>query len=161
MKLKNMLIVVKDIERSKAFYKGLFGLEVLADFDGNVVLTEGLVLQEAKIWESLINNRITFCTNNAELYFEENDMDWFMERLCSWPKTIEYVTPFMQHEWGQRIVRFYDPDGHMIEVGESMDFVARRYLLQGMSVEETAIKTQMAYKKVEEIAALLRAPEEN
>ena len=55
MKLKNMLIVVKDIERSKAFYKGLFGLEVLADYDGNVVLTEGLVLQAENIWASMLN----------------------------------------------------------------------------------------------------------
>ena len=160
MKLKNMLIVVKDIERSKAFYKGLFGLEVLADYDGNAVLTEGLVLQESAIWESFIQRPIGFGVNNAELYFEENDMDWFVKRLKDWPEPIEYVTPFSQHEWGQRVVRFYDPDNHLIEVGESMDFVARRFLLQGLSVEETALKTQMAYKKVEEIAELLKQPEE-
>ena len=160
MKLKNMLIVVKDIERSKAFYKGLFGLEVLADYDGNAVLTEGLVLQESAIWESFIQKPIEFGANNAELYFEENDMDWFVKRLKDWQEPIEYVTPFSQHGWGQRVVRFYDPDGHLIEVGESMDFVARRFLLQGLSVEETALKTQMAYRKVEEIAELLKQPEE-
>ncbi|MBE5972050.1 MAG: glyoxalase [Lachnoclostridium sp.] len=160
MKLKNMLIVVHDMERSKAFYKGLFGLEVLADYDGNVVLTEGLVLQDAMIWESLLNKTLAFGTNNAELYFEENDMDWFMEKLNGWQEPIVYATPFSQHEWGQRVVRFYDPDGHLIEVGESMDFVARRFLLQGMSVEETAAKTQMAYKKVEEIASFLNEPED-
>ena len=81
MKLKNMLIVVKDIERSKAFYKGLFGLEVLADYDGNVVLTEGLVLQAENIWASMLNKPISQYTNNAELYFEENDMDWFVKKL--------------------------------------------------------------------------------
>lgn len=160
MKLKNMLIVVKDIERSKAFYKGLFGLEVLADYDGNVVLTEGLVLQESAIWESFIQKPIEFGANNAELYFEENDMDWFADRLKQWSESIEYVTPLSQHGWGQRVVRFYDPDHHLIEVGESMDFVARRFLLQGLSVEETALKTQMAYRKVEEIAELLKQPEE-
>ena len=160
MKLKNMLIVGQDIERSKAFYKGLFGLEVLADYDGNVVLTEGLVLQESAIWESFIQKPIEFGANNAELYFEENDMDWFVKRLKDWQEPIEYVTPFSQHGWGQRVVRFYDPDGHLIEVGESMDFVARRFLLQGLSVEETALKTQMAYRKVEEIAELLKQPEE-
>ena len=160
MKLKNMLIVVKDIERSKAFYKGLFGLEVLADYNGNVVLTEGLVLQDESIWASLLNKPISQYTNNAELYFEENDMDWFIKKLNQCEKPIRYVTEFMQHEWGQRVVRLYDPDGHLIEVGESMDFVARRFLQQGYSIEETAAKTQMAYKKVEEIAALLYEPEE-
>lgn len=160
MKLKNMLIVVKDIERSKAFYKGLFNLEVLADFDGNVVLTEGLVLQEETVWKDFLKREIHFQSNNAELYFEENDMDWFIKKLNQWSKPITYVTEFSQHEWGQRVVRFYDPDGHLIEVGESMDFVARRILLQGMSVEETAAKTQMAYKKVEEIAAYLNESED-
>ena len=54
MKLKNVLIVVEDIEKSKAFYKELFGLDVVVDFDGNVILTEGLVLQDKKIWEKFI-----------------------------------------------------------------------------------------------------------
>ena len=36
MKLKNILIVVKDIEKSKKFYHDLFGLEVILDNDGNV-----------------------------------------------------------------------------------------------------------------------------
>ena len=48
MKLKNVLIVVKDIERSKKFYQDLFGLEMVLDNDGNMILTEGLVLQEEK-----------------------------------------------------------------------------------------------------------------
>ena len=46
MRLKNVLIVVKNIERSKKFYHDLFGLEVVLDNEGNMILTEGLVLQE-------------------------------------------------------------------------------------------------------------------
>ena len=42
MKLKNFLIVVKDIERSRQFYHDLFGLEMILDNDGNMILTEGL-----------------------------------------------------------------------------------------------------------------------
>ena len=51
MKLKNILIVVKDIEKSKRFYHDLFGLDMVFDNDGNMILTEGLVLQEEKIWK--------------------------------------------------------------------------------------------------------------
>ena len=51
MKLKNVLIVVKDIERSKKFYRDLFGLEMVLDNDGNMILTEGLVLQEENLLE--------------------------------------------------------------------------------------------------------------
>ena len=54
MKLKNILIVVKDIERSKKFYRDLFGLEMILDNDGNMILTEGLVLQEEKYWKAFL-----------------------------------------------------------------------------------------------------------
>lgn len=54
MKLKNILIVVKDIEKSKQFYHDLFGLDMILDNDGNMILTEGLVLQDEKIWKNYI-----------------------------------------------------------------------------------------------------------
>lgn len=152
MKLKNTLIVVKDIDRSKKFYRELFGLEVIADFDGNVVLTEGLVLQDEAVWKSFIQKEISHGGHNAELYFEENYMDEFLAKLEKWPDGIKYVNPPIEHSWGQRVVRIYDPDGHMIEVGEAMEYVARRFLAAGMSVEETASRTQMAVSYVEELA---------
>lgn len=155
MRLKNTLIVVNDIERSKAFYRDLFGLQVIADYNGNVVLTEGLVLQDAAIWEKFIAREVMFGGNHAELYFEENDMDWFLEKLEAWPEEITYVNQLMEHVWGQRVVRLYDPDMHMIEVGESMEFVAKRFLKSGMSVEETATRTQMAVGRVAELASAL------
>lgn len=152
MKLKNILFVVSDIERSKAFYRDLFGLEVIADYDGNVVLTEGLVLQDASIWEKFLDRHVSFNGNDAELYFEENDMDRFLKELELWEGKVEYANSLIEHEWGQRFVRLYDPDHHMIEVGESMDYVAKRFLASGMSIEETAWKTQMALGRIEELA---------
>ncbi len=60
MRLKNILIVTEDIERSKKFYKDLFGLEVVLDNDGNVILTEGLVLQDKKNLEIFSEQRYYF-----------------------------------------------------------------------------------------------------
>lgn len=154
MKLKNTLLVVKDMECSKKFYRDLFGLRVIADFDGNVVLTEGLVLQDEAVWKSFIQKDVIQRGHNTELYFEENHMDAFLEKLKVWPEAIEFVNPLMEHSWGQRVVRLYDPDGHMIEIGESMDYVVRRFLASGMSIEETANKTQMALAEVELIAGV-------
>ena len=37
-----------------------------------------------------------------------------LERL--YPE-VQYVNRPMTHSWGQRVVRFYDPDGNLIEVG--------------------------------------------
>lgn len=80
MRLKNVLLVVSDIERSKQFYQELFGLRVLRDFGENVILTEGLVLQEQKSWERLIEADIAI-GNTSELFFEEHNFDAFLDHL--------------------------------------------------------------------------------
>ncbi len=120
MKLKNVLIVTENMERSKKFYKDLFGLEVILDNDGNVILTEGLVLQDKNIWESFIGKEVVYQNNACELYFEEKDLEKFVEKLNQYEMPIVYVNPLMQHSWGQSVVRFYDPDGNLIEVGTPM-----------------------------------------
>lgn len=78
MKLKTVLIVTKDIEREKQFYHDLFGLDVFLDNDGNMILTEGLVLQDEKIWRGFLGRNIIPENNSCELYFEERDI----RRLC-------------------------------------------------------------------------------
>ena len=151
MKLKNILFVVEDIEKSKRFYKDLFGLEAVADFGENVVLTEGLVLQEKKLWRKLIEENVSLGGNDAELYFVENNIDGFMEKLEQSNYPIEYLNKCIEHDWGQRVIRIYDLDKHVIEIGESMEYVARRFLKAGMTVEQVAKKTQLPLSQVEAI----------
>lgn len=117
MKLKNILIVVKDIERAKQFYHDLFGLDVILDNDGNVMLTEGLVLQDEKIWKNFLEREIIPNSNSCELYFEESDIEAFAAKLEKRYPFIQYVNRLMTHSWGQKVLRFYDPDGNLIEVG--------------------------------------------
>lgn len=117
MKLKNVLIVVKDIEKSKQFYHDLFGLDMVLDNGGNMILTEGLVLQDEKSWKGFLGKEIIPESNACELYFEERDIEGFVEKLESLYPSVKYVNRLMAHSWGQRAVRFYDPDGNLIEVG--------------------------------------------
>ncbi len=116
MKLKNVLIAVEDIEKSKQFYKALFGLNVIMESDGNVIMTEGLVLQEKSVWEKVIERSVLPQNNATLLYFEEKDMDGFLRHLEAYEGQIQYVNPPIELLWGQRMVRFYDLDGNMIEV---------------------------------------------
>lgn len=116
MKLRNVLIVVKDIEKSKKFYHDLFGLDTILDNDGNVILTEGLVLQDEKIWKSFLEKEVIPENNACELYFEESDIEAFVEKLKKLYPNIKYVNQLMTYSWGQKVVRFYDLDGNLIEV---------------------------------------------
>jgi len=117
MKLRNILIVVEDIEKSKQFYHDLFGLDVILDNDGNMILTEGLVLQDKKIWEGFLGKEIIPQNNSSELYFEEKNIESFVEKLERLYPSVQYVNRLMTHSWGQKVVRFYDLDGNLIEVG--------------------------------------------
>ena len=106
MRLKNVLIVVKDIEKSRKFYHDLFGIDLVLDNDGNMILTEGLVLQDEKIWKSFLGRDILPQNNACELYFEEQDIEVFVEKLERLYPSIEYVNRLMTHSWGQRVIRF-------------------------------------------------------
>ena len=117
MKLKNVLIVVKDIEKSRQFYHDLFGLDLILDNDGNMILTEGLVLQDEKIWKELLGKEILPESNSCELYFEEQNIEAFAEKLERLYPSIRYVNKLVVHSWGQTVVRFYDLDGNLIVVG--------------------------------------------
>ena len=139
MKFKSTLIAVKDMGISKRFYHDVLGLNVVADFGANVTLDGGIVLQTLDTWKSFIRMDSVSLPNNAgELYFEENDMDAFCSHLKNFD--ICYVHELFEHRWGQRVIRFYDPDKHMIEVGEKLDAVVLRFIEQGLSAEETAVR---------------------
>lgn len=120
MRLKNVLIVVKDIEKSKQFYHDLFGLDTLLNSDGNMILTEGLVLQEETVWRQFLGRDIIPRSNSCELYFEEQDIDTFIEKLEKMYPSVQYVNRLLTYESGKKVIRFYDLDGNLIEVGTPM-----------------------------------------
>ena len=134
------LIAVTDMEHSKNFYRQLLGMEVTADFGANVTLSDRLALQTLASWSSFLEKEtgeIRFGGDALELYFEETDLDAFLEKLAAYPG-ISYVHKPKEHRWGQRVVRFYDPDRHIIEVGEAMPVVARRFYDSGMTPAQIA-----------------------
>ena len=90
-------------------------------------------------------------TNNAEIVFEEQDFDGFLRRLKEYPD-IEYLGEVIEHSWGQRVIRFYDLDGHIIEVGEDMKMMIKRFLASGMTMEEISVKMDAS---VEDLTKLL------
>lgn len=116
MRLKNILIVVEDIEKSKQFYHDLFGLDTILEQEGNLMLTEGLVLQEKKIWKEALGKEVIPNNNACALYFEETDLDRLLQKLEHSYPFVQYVNQLEKFSWGQKMVRFYDPDGNLIEV---------------------------------------------
>ncbi len=116
MKLKNVMIVVDDLDSAKQFYSDLFGLAVLRDFESNLILMEGLVLQGKKVWCEAIDAPVIGENNAAELYFEDANIEAFAEKLARLYPQTKYLTELTTLDGGQKMLRFYDLDGNLIEV---------------------------------------------
>lgn len=140
MQYQGTLLAVRDMTAAKQFYQTVFGLHVQADFGANVMLEGGIYLQTMDTWPNMLGkapHEVVLRSHWGELYFEEEEIEAFVQRLRTLPE-IQYVHPLREHSWGQRVVRVYDPDGHIVEVGESLRAVARRFAGMEMSAEQIA-----------------------
>ncbi len=146
MKFTSTVISVSDVNASRKFYQDLFGLELYQDYGINISFTCGLSLQQEFDWLiGVPKETVLKRSHNMELAFETRDFDGFLERLGQYPG-IECLGEVMEHSWGQRVVRFYDPDGHIIEVGENMKMVVECFLSTGMTMEEVSARMGVSTK---------------
>ncbi|PRR82509.1 glyoxalase [Clostridium vincentii] len=151
MKYTCTVISVADINLSRKFYEDLFEVELYQNYGINISFTCGLSLQQEFDW--LINlpkEEILEKSNNIELCFEEENFDNFIEKLKEYPN-IKYLGDVIEHSWGQRVVRFYDLDGHLIEVGEYMKMVINRFFAIGLTIDEISIKMSASVEDLEKL----------
>jgi catechol 2,3-dioxygenase-like lactoylglutathione lyase family enzyme len=146
---------VQDIGVSRRFYEDLLGQEVAMDHGLNVGFVGGFALWQAEHAHQIIFDRSTPETEqlgheNCEIYFETQYLDTAWERLSG--AGVQVVHPVREQPWGQRVFRVYDPDGHIVELGEPMPFVVQRFLGQGMTAEAVAQRTSMPVEIVQQMA---------
>lgn len=153
MKHTCTVLSVADIHAARKFYEDLFGLELYQNYGINISFTCGLSLQQDFDWLVNMPKKNVHKPNNMEICFEEEDFDGFLAQLKKHPG-IEYLGGVIEHSWGQRVVRFYDLDGHIIEVGEDMKTVIRRFLASGMTMDEVSVKMDAS---VEDLTKLLHS----
>ena len=141
-KFHSIVLFVKDMERSKKFYTEIMGQEIDYDFGNNVALKSGITLWKMRT-DHVINrsgkHSKTDATKAYEVYFETNNLDIIQEIIAK--NHLEILHDLMEEPWGQRTIRFYDPDKNLIEVGETLEKFVGRMAGMGMSLEEISAKT--------------------
>jgi catechol 2,3-dioxygenase-like lactoylglutathione lyase family enzyme len=136
------LLVVSDMLRSRKFYEGLLGQKVKADFGENVTYEGDFAIHLESHYSGLIDGKaITKGGNNFEIYFEEDDLESVLKKLSA--EDVEFVHPLREQPWRQKVLRFYDPDGHIIEIGETFAHLCYRLKEEGKSMEEIMKITYM------------------
>ena len=158
MNLKNCstAIFVKDIEISKDFYCNILGLPVELDFGKNVIFKTGFA-----VWEIQKNHIIpselgmenisTPSFHRFELYFETEDLPEIFESLKQ--KGVNFLHEIHEEPWGQHTIRFFDPDNHLVEIGESMKQFVCRFYNQGLTVEQVSKRTSVPVEQVKRLVS--------
>lgn len=91
---------------------------------------------------------ISYGSNSVELNFESEVLDDIYLELKQ--LKVEFIHEIQEAPWGQRGITFYDPDKHMVSIGEAMEGVVNRLYKQGLTVDEVVIKTAMPKGFVEQ-----------
>jgi predicted enzyme related to lactoylglutathione lyase len=140
MRYGGTLIAVSDMEKAKYFYEVVMEQKVAMDLGVHVAFVGGVSLQSN--YEELVGEKLEAHAqpNNFQLYFEVENLDHWETKLKA-TEGIVFIHKSKEYPWGQRVMRFYDYDKYIVEVSESMESVAKRFLAQGLSIEETAERT--------------------
>ena len=149
------VIMVKDIEVSRRFYEEVLERKVLADFGPVVGFEGGLSVWQVDhaysiLFNTAFNDKETLGRKNMELCFEVDDIQPVWSDISS--RDIPLVHPLQEQPWGQLVLRIYDPDGHIVEVGETIPVFVTRFLSQGMTVQQVAERTSVPEEAVRQIA---------
>ena len=150
----SVVLMCKDLQVSRDFYQNVFGLKIELEIDGLVTFTEGISLWQQSIASQLLYNGEDLSSPpkkpGQELYFETDDIDKFAAEILS--KSVCLLHPVQLTPWQQHTIRFFDPDEHLIEVGESMEEVIRRINREGHTADQIA---EMTFMPVDIVRAVL------
>jgi predicted enzyme related to lactoylglutathione lyase len=127
----NTIVFVKDIKVSKAFYELVIGLKIEQDYETIVFFENHFVIHDRNnIIQTVFGKKLMLKTKqgrkNILIYFETDDIESAFQQIIS--NNVKIIHPIREQEWGQKVFRFYDPDNHIIEIGEAvhLDFLKKR-----------------------------------
>lgn len=156
MDLKNCstALFVKDIEVSKNFYLNILGLSINLDFGKNVIFNNGFAIWEIQDSQIIpvkleINKISDNSVNRFELYFETENLSEVYSILKN--KNVRFLHDIHEESWGQQTIRIFDPDNHLIEIGESMKQFVGRHFRQGLTFESISERTGIPFEEVKRL----------
>lgn len=147
MKFHSSVIFVNDIEKSKDFYIRLLNQKIEHDFGKNVILKSGITIWEIQP-EHIISKRLDTMnkSNRFELYFETELIEETFEKLKI--ENIEFLHKIHEEPWGQRTIRFFDHDKHLIEIGEPLEIFVNNMNRKGLTANQISEKSGIPIETV-------------
>jgi catechol 2,3-dioxygenase-like lactoylglutathione lyase family enzyme len=145
------LILVDDINASRKFYEEVLDQKVKDDFGENIFFEGGFAIHLREHYESLPGMESMYKgeanRNDGEFYFETEDIDDSLKKLKN--ANVKFIHEIIIQPWQQRVIRFFDPDKHIIEIGETMNSTVERLYKDGDEIDAIANKTSLARDFIE------------
>jgi catechol 2,3-dioxygenase-like lactoylglutathione lyase family enzyme len=151
IKYSGYLLVTANMVAAKKFYSETLEQKIKVDGEVYVVFEGEFSLFTQSAWFNALGSEERFPiharANNGELYFECEDIQAAQERVRQ--AGVEFIHETQEQPWGQRVIRFYDPDGTVVEIGETMQIVVLRFYKEGLSIQTISDKTSMPVEFIE------------
>lgn len=120
----NTIVFVRSMEASRKFYEGQLGLNVETDYTVMVIYENHFAIHDGARLMKTIYKKPFACfarkygRKNIDIYFETDDIDRMQQILID--GKARFIHRIEEQSWGQRVMRFYDPDRHVVEIGEPL-----------------------------------------
>jgi len=145
------VLFVQDIKGSKKFYCDILKQEITDDFGAVITLKNGLSLWQVpkghKLDKEFYNSKKG--NRSMEICFESEHFDEISNLIQS--KDIPQLHEVIEEPWGQRTIRFFDPDKNLVEIGETLPVFIKRLKNQGLLVDEIHQKTGVPVDKIKKL----------
>lgn len=119
IRFRNGILLVKDIQVSKHFYQEVLGLKVVQDYDTFIMFQDNFSIHTADLFYEYINKPYhgeKMGRDNVDCYFTTPELETVQSRLKE--QGVEFIHEIRLHAWGEKVIRIYDPDGHILEIGD-------------------------------------------
>ena len=156
VKFVSPLITVTDMKKSLNFYENILGQKVESNFGENISFGSFAIHLRSHFKILIDNKDIIAGGNNFELYFEYDNVEQIAEKLKI--EKVEFVHELREQPWKQLVMRFYDPDKNIIEIGESMEHLIFRLHQQNHSIDEIAKMTGLDKEFIEKTVYIISNP---
>ena len=149
MKFKHALLLVSDINRSRMFYTGLLKQKIIHDFGNHITFEGGLAIHKAEHYQKMTGKTFARLPKDyhCAVYFETHDIIKDYDAMVKADVTI--LHPIEIQPWNQQVFRCFDPDNHLIEIGESMEQVIIRLRDMGKDISEIIKMTHLSQDYVD------------
>jgi catechol 2,3-dioxygenase-like lactoylglutathione lyase family enzyme len=120
IRFRHSIALVRDMEESKHFYRDVLGLAIVQDFETFVLFQNDFAIHRADLFYEYINKPYhgeKMGHDNVDFYLTTTDLDNVRDKLKD--NQVMFIHDIKQMACGEKVIRVYDPDGHILEIGDA------------------------------------------